>query len=112
LAPGLLHQLFRLLYNCSELSAGRAVHQPDYGESAFSTFTVGAKFRFTGPNNPYGIGLIPFYRFYADRAGSSTGFNQLQRGASPGGGGPNPFGDNGRGDFGLVALAMRDSQNG
>lgn len=73
-----------------------------YGESAFNTFTVGAKFRFTGPNNPYGIGLIPFYRFYADRASTSTGFNQLQRGASPGGGGPNPFGDNGRGDFGLV----------
>jgi hypothetical protein len=73
-----------------------------YGESAFSTFTVGAKFRFTGPNNPYGIGLIPFYRFYKDKAGSTSGFNQLQRGASPGGGGPNPFGDNGRGDFGLV----------
>jgi hypothetical protein len=26
----------------------------------------------------------------------------LQRGASPGGGGPNPFGDSGRGDFGMV----------
>jgi hypothetical protein len=73
-----------------------------YGESAFSTFTVGGKIRFTGPNNPYGIGVIPFYRFYADRAGSTSGFNQLQRGASPGGGGPNPFGDNGRGDFGMV----------
>ncbi len=77
-----------------------------YGESAFNTFTVGAKIRFTSPNNPYGVGLIPFYRFYADEAGSPTGFNQLQRGASPGGGGPNPFfGDNGRGDFGLVAFA-------
>lgn len=74
-----------------------------YGESSFSTFTVGAKFRFTGPNNPYGIGLIPFYRFYADSAsGRGGGFNQLQRGASPGGGGPNPFSNNGRGDFGLV----------
>ena len=64
-----------------------------YGESAFSTFTVGGKVRFTGPNNPYGIGLIPFYRFYADKADSLSGFNQLQRGASPGGN---------RGDFGLV----------
>jgi len=73
-----------------------------YGESSFNTFTVGAKFRFTGPNNPYGIGLIPFYRFYGDNASSPSGFNQLQRGASPGGGGPNPFGDSGRGDFGLV----------
>ena len=64
-----------------------------YGESAFNTFTVGAKIRFTGPNNPYGIGLIPFYRFYADRTSNNGGFNELQRGASPGGN---------RGDFGLV----------
>ncbi|MDQ3713597.1 MAG: hypothetical protein M3388_15430 [Acidobacteriota bacterium] len=76
-----------------------------YGESAFNTFTVGAKIRFTGPNNPYGVGLIPFYRFYGDSTNSGSGFNQLQRGASPGGGGPNPFGDNGIGDFGLVAFA-------
>ncbi len=65
----------------------------NYGTSAFNTFTVGGKFRFTGPNNPYGIGLIPFYRFYADRANDASGFNQLQRGASPGGN---------RGDIGLV----------
>ena len=30
-----------------------------FGESAFNTFTVGTKIRFTGPNNPYGIGIIP-----------------------------------------------------
>ncbi len=64
-----------------------------YSETAFSTFTVGTKIRFTGPNNPYGIGLIPFYRFYGDKADNLSGFNQLQRGASPGGN---------RGDFGLV----------
>ncbi len=76
-----------------------------YGESAFNTFTLGAKYRFTGPNNPYGFGLIPFYRFYADSANDASGFNQLQRGASPGGG-SNPFsGNSGRGDFGLVAFA-------
>ncbi len=67
-----------------------------YGESAFSTFTVGGKFRFTGPNNPVGVGIIPFYRFYADSADDFSGFNQLQRGASPGGN---------RGDFGLVGFA-------
>lgn len=64
-----------------------------YAESSFSTFTVGAKFRFTGPNNPYGIGLIPFYRFYADKPDTFRGYNQLTRGSSPGGH---------RGDFGLV----------
>lgn len=66
-----------------------------YGTSAFSTFTVGGKFRFTGPNNPYGIGIIPFYRFYNDKANDQSGFNQLQRGASPGGN---------RGDIGLVVF--------
>ncbi len=74
-----------------------------YAESSFNTFTVGGKIRFTGPNNPYGIGIIPFYRFYHDSADDRGGFNQLQRGASPGGGGPNPFSSSGgRGDFGAV----------
>jgi hypothetical protein len=68
----------------------------EYGESAFSTFTVGAKWRITGPNNPVGFGFIPFYRFYADNADDFSGFNQLQRGASPGGN---------RGDIGLVMFA-------
>lgn len=75
-----------------------------YGESSFNTFTVGAKIRFTGPNNPYGVGIIPFYRFYGDQASDFSGFNQLQRGASAGGGSGNPFSDRGRGDFGLVAF--------
>lgn len=56
-----------------------------YGESAFNTFTVGAKWRWTSVNNPVGVGIIPFYRFYADHATDFSGFNQLQRGASPGG---------------------------
>ena len=67
-----------------------------YGESAFGTYTIGAKWRFTGPNNPFGIGLIPFYRFYGDTADDRSGFNQLQRGASPGGN---------LGDFGLIMFA-------
>jgi hypothetical protein len=67
-----------------------------YGESAFGTFSIGAKYRFTGPNNPFGIGLIPFYRFYGDTPDDRNGFNQMQRGAGPG----TSFGD-----FGLVMFA-------
>ena len=57
----------------------------EYGESSFSTFVVGAKWRFTGPNNPFGVAFIPFYRFYADGGDDASGFRNLQRGASPGG---------------------------
>lgn len=74
-----------------------------FGESAFNTMTVGAKWRFTGVNNPYGFGIIPFYRFYMDNASDASGFNQMQRGASPGAG--RIFGDGGRGDIGLVVFA-------
>ncbi|MGB7210633.1 MAG: hypothetical protein WBD27_18400 [Pyrinomonadaceae bacterium] len=62
-----------------------------FGESAFNTYTVGGKWRFTGVNNPVGFGVIGYYKFYADSANDFSGFNQLQRGASPGGN---------RGDFG------------
>ncbi len=55
-----------------------------YGESSFSTFTVGGKVRFTNVNNPVGFGIIGYYRFYADSPSELTGFNQLQRGSSPG----------------------------
>ncbi|MBA3439060.1 MAG: hypothetical protein H0T92_04240 [Pyrinomonadaceae bacterium] len=55
-----------------------------YGTSSFSNITIGGKIRFTGPNNAFGIGVIPFYRFYLDKADDQSGFNQLQRGASPG----------------------------
>jgi hypothetical protein len=65
----------------------------EYGESAFNTFVVGGKYRFTGPNNPLGVAMIPFYRFYADGADDADGFRNLQRGASPGGD---------IGDFGLI----------
>jgi hypothetical protein len=56
-----------------------------YGESSFGTMQAGAKIRFTGPNNPLGVGLVAFYRWYLDKADDLSGFNQLQRGASPGG---------------------------
>jgi hypothetical protein len=66
-----------------------------YGQSAFSQMVVGAKIRFTEPDNPLGVGLIPFYRWYGDKGDDFSGFNQLQRGASPGGD---------IGDFGLVGF--------
>lgn len=66
-----------------------------YGESSFNNFVVGAKIRFTGPNNPLGVALIPFYRWYPDKADEFSGFNQMQRGAGPGGD---------IGDFGLIGV--------
>jgi hypothetical protein len=64
-----------------------------YGESSFNNLVFGAKWRFTGPNNPLGVGIIPFYRWWMDKGDDLSGFNQMQRGAGPGGD---------IGDFGLV----------
>jgi hypothetical protein len=66
-----------------------------YGESNFNNMVFGAKIRFTGPNNPLGIALIPFYRWWLDKADELSGFNQMQRGAGPGGD---------IGDFGLIGV--------
>jgi hypothetical protein len=66
-----------------------------YGESTFSNFVAGAKIRFTGPNSPLGVGIIPFYRWYPDKANGLAGFNQMQRGAGPGAN---------WGDFGLIGF--------
>ena len=67
-----------------------------YGESSFNNLVFGAKWRFTGPNNPLGVGIIGFYRWHMDKADDFSGFNQLQRGAGPGGD---------IGDFGAVFFA-------
>ncbi|MEP7148448.1 MAG: hypothetical protein ABI857_06150 [Acidobacteriota bacterium] len=56
-----------------------------YGESSFNSFTGGVKWRWTGINNPIGAGVIVSYKWYADSASDFSGFNQLQRGSSPGG---------------------------
>jgi len=56
-----------------------------YGTSSFGTFSAGGKWRWTGPNNPIGVGVVAYYQWYADKATDAGGFNQLQRGASPGG---------------------------
>lgn len=56
-----------------------------FGESSFSTMSVGGKLRFTGVNNPVGFGVLAYYRWYMDSASEISGFNMLQRGASPGG---------------------------
>jgi len=66
-----------------------------YGESNFTNMVFGAKIRFTGPHNPLGVGIIPFYRWYPDKADDFSGFNQMQRGAGPGGD---------VGDFGLIGF--------
>jgi hypothetical protein len=55
-----------------------------YGESSFTDYVFGAKIRFTGPHNPLGIGIIPFYRWYPDDADDAAGGNMLQR-REPGG---------------------------
>jgi hypothetical protein len=64
-----------------------------YGTSSFTSMVLGAKWRWTGPRNPLGVGIMPFYRFYPDKADDLSGFNQMQRGAGPGGD---------IGDFGLL----------
>jgi hypothetical protein len=66
-----------------------------YGESNFNNLVFGAKIRFTGPNNPLGVGIIPFYRWWLDKGNDFSGFNQMQRGAGPGGD---------IGDFGLIGF--------
>jgi hypothetical protein len=66
-----------------------------YGESSFTNLVVGAKWRFTGPRNPLGVGIIPFWRLWMDKADDASGFNQMQRGAGPGGD---------IGDFGLIGF--------
>jgi hypothetical protein len=67
-----------------------------FGESAFNSFTGGAKWRWTSPENQVGVGVVAAYRWYSDTASDASGFNQLQRGASPGGN---------RGDIGLTLFA-------
>jgi len=67
-----------------------------YGESSFTDYVVGAKIRFSSPNSALGWGIIPFYRWYPDNANDAQGFNQLQRGASPGAN---------WGDFGVIGFA-------
>ena len=64
-----------------------------YGESSFNNLVFGAKYRFTGPNNPLGVALVGFYRWHLDKADDLSGFNQMQRGSGPGGD---------LGDFGAV----------
>ena len=66
-----------------------------YGESSFTNMVIGGKIRFTGPNNALGVGIIPFYRYWFDKGDDNSGFNQLQRGAGPGGD---------IGDFGLIGF--------
>lgn len=67
-----------------------------YGESAFGSYTAGVKWRFNNVNKPISYGIMAAYRWYNDNASDQSGFNQLQRGASPGGN---------RGDINVTAFA-------
>jgi hypothetical protein len=60
-----------------------------YGQSTFVQTTLGLKIRLPFSTRNTGMGLVPFYRFYRHGASDAAGFNQLQRGASPG----STFGD-------------------
>src|SRR4030095_13147983 len=74
-----------------------------YGETSFTQHVFGAKIRLTAPNHALGVAIIPFYRWWPDKAADFQGFNQLQRGAGAGGD---------VGDFGLVgAISGRLSQH-
>lgn len=66
-----------------------------YGESNFTNMVFGAKIRFTGPNNPLGVAVIPMYRWWLDKGNDFSGYNQMQRGAGPGGD---------IGDFGIMGV--------
>jgi hypothetical protein len=74
-----------------------------YGESSFTNHVFGAKIRFSSPNSALGVAIIPFYRWWPDKANDFSGFNQLQRGAGAGGD---------IGDFGVIgAISGRLSQH-
>ncbi len=53
--------LLRLTFLMLRSSIGSMVNRP-------LALMIGANIRFTGPNNPLGLNLIPFYRFYWDKA--------------------------------------------
>ena len=42
-----------------------------YSESTFGTMQAGAMVRFTSPNNPLGVGIVAFYRWYLDKQNKS-----------------------------------------
>jgi len=67
-----------------------------YGTSSFNALDFGVKWRMNNVESPIGYGLIASYRWYLDQPDSYSGFNMLQRGASPGGN---------RGDINLTFFA-------
>ncbi len=74
-----------------------------FGESSFTDMVVGAKIRFSSPHDALGVAIIPFYRWYLDKADDFSGFNQMQRGAGAGAQ---------LGDFGLIgSISGRLSQH-
>ncbi len=58
-----------------------------WGTSSFNSMVLGAKWRFNDSMAAAGWGVSAFYRWYMDSADSASGFNMMQRGSGPGGGG-------------------------
>lgn len=56
-----------------------------YGTSSFNTMNFGFKWRATNPAEAISYGVVAYYTWYMDNANSAAGFNQMQRGAGPGG---------------------------
>lgn len=80
------------VYNGQTLRIGESTFSPDapfisrqFGEPGFNKFTVVNKGHLTGQTNLFGVGVLTYYPWYADKPNDIKGFNQLQRGASPGG---------------------------
>jgi hypothetical protein len=56
-----------------------------WGTSSFNYFDFGFKWRFNHSLDAIGYGILVNYRWWQDTGGSTAGFNQMQRGAGPGG---------------------------
>ncbi len=56
-----------------------------FGQSAFNSWDIGFKARFTNINSAIGFGVVAAYTIYADHANTPGGWNQLQSGSSAGG---------------------------
>lgn len=56
-----------------------------WGTSAFNSLDFGFKWRFNHSLDAIGYGIVAYYRWWLDTGNGFSGFNQMQRGAGPGG---------------------------
>jgi hypothetical protein len=102
LLPGIVLQTVNLGGTCATSTAGACQgpavftvapsYQPEmpflnrtWGQSSFNSLDFGFKWRFNHSLSAIGYGIVAYYRWWQDTGGSFAGFNQLQRGAGPGG---------------------------